>query len=48
MFEVPDFFFYAIADGVSALFTRHGRWQGLDGPDHDEVQERTFQLELAF
>jgi len=47
MFEVPDFFFYAIADGVSALFTRHGRWQGLDGPDHDEVQERTFQLELA-
>ena len=48
MFEVPDFFFYAIADGVSELFTRCGRWRGLDGPDRDEEPAgRTFQLELG-
>ena len=35
MFEVPEFFFYAIADGVCRLFTRHGRWNGLDGPDEE-------------
>lgn len=46
MFEVPDFFFYAIADGVATLFTRHGRWNGLDGPDREEP-EKPFQLELA-
>ena len=45
MFEVPEFFFYAIADGVCRLFTRHGRWNGLDGPD--EVPEDPCQLELA-
>ena len=33
MFDVPDFFFYAIADGLRTLFSRHGRWNGLDGPD---------------
>ena len=49
MFEVPDFFFYAIADGVSELFTRHGRWHGLDGPDRDtEPEGRSLQLELGF
>ena len=49
MFEVPDFFFYAIADGVSELFTRHGRWHGLDGPDRDtEPAGRSLQLELGF
>jgi len=47
MFEVPDFFFYAIADGVSMLFTRHGRWHGLDGPDDDAEPEEMFQLELS-
>jgi hypothetical protein len=44
MFEVPEFFFYAIADGVGRLFARHGRWHGLDGPD--ETKE-TCQMELA-
>lgn len=45
MFEVPEFFFYAIADGVSALFTRHGRWQGRDGPPDDKPKQ-SFQLEF--
>ena len=45
MFEMPEFFFYAIADGVSRLFVRHGRWNGLDGPDEPE---ESFQMELAF
>ena len=45
MFEVPEFFFYAIADGVCRLFARHGRWNGLDGPD--EEPEDPCQLELA-
>lgn len=30
MFEVPEFFYYAIADGLRWLFVRHGRWRGLD------------------
>ena len=45
MFEVPEFFFYAIADGVCRLFTRHGRWNGLDGPD--EEPDDPCQMELA-
>ena len=45
MFEVPEFFFYAIADGVCRLFARHGRWNDLDGPD--EEPEDPCQLELA-
>ena len=44
MFEVPEFFFHAIADGVGRLFARHGRWHGLDGPDEPE---ETCQMELA-
>ena len=44
MFEVPEFFFYAIADGVCRLFSRHGRWNGLDGPDEPE---ESCQMELA-
>ena len=44
MFEVPEFFFYAIADGVCRLFSRHGRWNGLDGPDEPEGP---CQMELA-
>ena len=46
MFDVPDFFFYAIADGLRTLFSRHGRWNGLDGPDDEG--EGSCQLELAF
>src|SRR5574344_21270 len=30
MFEVPEFFYYAIADGLRWLFVRHGKWRGLD------------------
>lgn len=30
MFEAPEFFYYAIADGLRWLFVRHGRWRGLD------------------
>ena len=45
MFGAPDFFFYAIADGIRRLFVRHGRWNGLDGPDDDE--EGSCQMELA-
>ena len=30
MFEVPEFFYYAIADGLRWLFVRHGRWRGWD------------------
>ena len=46
MFDMPDFFFYAIADGLRTLFSRHGRWNGLDGPDDEG--EGSCQLELAF
>jgi hypothetical protein len=45
MFDVPDFFFYAIADGLRTLFSRHGRWNGLDGPDR--VPEEPCQMLLA-
>ena len=48
MFEVPEFYFYAIADGISTLFVRHGRWNGLDGPDVGEDEEDLFHLKLAF
>jgi hypothetical protein len=44
MFAVPEFFFYAIADGVGRMLARHGRWHGLDGPDE---AEETCQMELA-
>ena len=44
MFEVSEFFFYAIADGVGRLFARHGRWHGHDGP---EEAVETCQMELA-
>ena len=30
MFEVPEFFYYAIADGLRWLFIRHGKWRGLN------------------
>ena len=45
MFETPEFFFYAIADGICRLFARHGRWNGLDGPD--ETPEEPCQMILA-
>jgi len=45
MFDVPDFFFYAIADGLRTLFSRHGRWNGLDDPDKEP--EEPCQMILA-
>ena len=30
MYEAPEFFYYAIADGLRWLFVCHGRWRGLD------------------
>ena len=32
MFEVPEFFCYAIADGLRWLFVRHGKWRGWKCP----------------
>ena len=43
--DVPDFFFYAIADGLRTLFSRHGRWNALDGPDKEP--EEPCQMILA-
>lgn len=30
MYKAPEFFYYAIADGLRWLFVCHGRWRGLD------------------
>ena len=30
MYEAPEFFYYAIADGLHWLFVCHGRCRGLD------------------
>ena len=30
MYEAPEFFYYAIADGLRWIFVCHGRWRGLD------------------
>ena len=43
MFEVPEFFYYAIADGLRWLFVCHGRWQGLACP-----RERVGDLQMEF
>ena len=43
MFEVPEFFYYAIADGLRWLFIRHGKWKGLDC-----ARERNGDLQMEF
>ena len=43
MFEVPEFFYYAIADGLRWLFVRHGKWRGCKCP-----QEQTGDLQMEF
>ena len=43
MFEVPEFFYYAIADGLRWLFVRHGRWRGWNCPS-----EKTGDLQMEF
>lgn len=44
MFAVPEFFYYAIADGISMLFSRHGKWTRT--PRDATTEPR--QMELAF
>ena len=43
MFEVPEFFYYAIADGLRWLFVRHGKWRGLNC-----ACEKTGDLQMEF
>jgi hypothetical protein len=43
MFEVPEFFYYAIADGLRWLFVRHGKWRGWKCP-----QEECGDLQMEF
>lgn len=42
LFGVPDFHYYAIADGIASLFRRYGKWAGC----HSEKTSDN-QLELA-
>lgn len=46
MYEVPEFYYYAIADGISWLFARHGRWRGVGG-DPGKVEDSR-QMEFDF
>ena len=34
--ELPDFHFYAIADGIKMLLSRCGRWSGFGKDDVDD------------
>ena len=43
MYEVPEFFHYATADGLRWLFVCHGRWRGLDC-----VREKHGDLQMEF
>lgn len=43
MYEAPEFFYYAIADGLRWLFVCHGRWRGLDC-----VREKRGGLQMEF
>lgn len=43
MYEAPEFFYYAIADGLRCLFVCHGRWRGLDC-----VREKHGDLQMEF
>ena len=45
MFEVPEFFYYAIADGLRWLFVRHGRWRGWKCP-REECGDLQMEFEL--
>ena len=43
MYEAPEFFYYAIADGLRWLFVCHGRWRGLGC-----VREKHGDLQMEF
>ena len=45
MFEVPEFFYYAIADGLRWLFVRHGKWRGWKCP-REEAGDLQMEFEL--
>ena len=45
MFEVPEFFYYAIADGLRWLFVRHGKWRGWKCP-REECGDLQMEFEL--
>jgi hypothetical protein len=45
MFEVPEFFYYAIADGLRWLFVRHGKWRGWKCP-REECGDLQLEFEL--
>ena len=45
MFEVPEFFYYAIADGLRWLFVRHGTWRGWNCP-REECGDLQMEFEL--
>jgi hypothetical protein len=42
LFGVPDFHYYAIADGIASLFRRYGKWAGCPSEKNSDNQ-----LELA-
>ena len=47
--EVPDFFYYAVADGIRRLFTRFGKgWRQARGKPPDPMEERQGLLDLGF
>ena len=45
MFEVPEFFYYAIADGLRWLFVRHGKCRGWKCP-REECGDLQMEFEL--
>ncbi len=45
MFEVPEFFYYAIADGLRWLFVRHGKWRGWNC-QREECGDLQMEFEL--
>ncbi len=44
MAEAPEFFYYALADGLRWLFLCHGKWQGLNC---SREKRGDFQMEFA-
>lgn len=46
MFDVPEFFYYAIADGLKWLFVSHGKWRG-PGERFDGKGDLQMELEFA-
>ena len=45
MFDVPEFFYYAIADGLKWLTNSHGKWRG---PGERFDGRGGLQMELEF